>query len=462
MDAPGTPPSPSTFLSTGTSRIVTHKKKTLALPRWIAVLLYLSAALLLVARISGILPHSQTVEYATRINADRARYADGIISSVEALSYQFYINKDLNALLYDFSLSSETYDVSKWNMPFSSFLEGMANTVPELEEALFFDFYNAQKRPLTMTDSITRDIWNAARGAFETEAEQTDGRPIWKVISLPDASEETTARRTPLIACARLVKFVPSGSRIGLLILLLNPERLARAVAGSYWEDMASVPKSDITVLIDNHGIVLSGITTGMIGRPASELVPGFPIGGFDSEKEQGRYYHTQAILDRPSRKYLVLYQRLPEHPWWLCTVLPHAWEGNGVYDYLSPLLLIIAGFLLQWSVRRRFFAIEKALDRSNQNISNTPLTEPEAQRLQALSERERAILSLLATGKSNKEIASKLGLREQTVKNYLYTMYRKLDVQDRVSATRFALRAGMASSSESEQESSPPQSAQT
>lgn len=64
--------------------------------------------------------------------------------------------------------------------------------------------------------------------------------------------------------------------------------------------------------------------------------------------------------------------------------------------------------------------------------------------KLETLSEREREILSLLAIGKSNKEIASELGLREQTVKNYLHNIYKKLGVQDRVSATRFAIRADM------------------
>jgi len=414
--------------------------------RWIPAVLYAAAVVLLLFNITGIFPRSQTTDYASRINADRARYAEGIISAVESLSYQFFVNHDLNALLFDYSLSSETYDVSRWNMPFSSFIEGMATTVPELEEAIFYDLRSDQKRPLTMTDSITKTIWNTVRQAVDIPAQEADGRPIWMPVSLPKANAETATSHPPLLACARIVKFVPSGARIGLLVLLLNPERLSRAVAGSYWEDRSSLPKSDLTVLIDDHGLIVSGIGAGLIGLPASALVPGFPKEGFDPEREQGRYYSTQSILGRPSRKYLVLYQLLPEHRWWLCTVLPHAWENSSVFEYLSPLLLLLAGLAVQWSVRKRGLLSESRIEGSDSGIQQKPLTEAELQVLHDLTPRERAILSLLALGKSNKEIAFELGLREQTVKNYLYALYRKLGVQDRVGATRFAIRAGMAS----------------
>lgn len=446
MDAYGGSAANSSVPGTDAARLSLPARTLRTLLRWAPAVLYAAAGVLLLFNIAGIFPHSQTADYASRINADRARYAEGIISAVESLSYQFFVNHDLNALLFDYSLSSETYDVSKWNMPFSSFLEGMATTVPELEEAIFYDLHNDQKRPLTMTDSITKNIWNAARQMVSTAAEQADGRPVWTVVSLSAPGTTSASSTSPLLACARIVKFVPSGSRIGLLVLLLNPERLSRAVAGSYWEDRSSLPKSDLTVLIDDHGLIVSGIGAGLIGLPASALVPGFPKEGFDPEREQGRYYSTQSILGRPSRKYLVLYQLLPERRWWLCTVLPHAWENSSVLEYLSPLLLVLAGLAMQWSIRKRDLLSESRLEGTEHGMQRTPLTEAELQTLHDLTPRERAILSLLALGRSNKEIAAELGLREQTVKNYLYALYRKLGVQDRVGATRFAIRAGMAS----------------
>ena len=48
-------------------------------------------------------------------------------------------------------------------------------------------------------------------------------------------------------------------------------------------------------------------------------------------------------------------------------------------------------------------------------------------------SPRERQIATLLANGCSNQEIANRLGLRLQTVKNHLSRVYRKLGVPNRV-----------------------------
>ena len=54
-------------------------------------------------------------------------------------------------------------------------------------------------------------------------------------------------------------------------------------------------------------------------------------------------------------------------------------------------------------------------------------------------SEREVAILRLLAGGYSNREIARALFLAEGTVKNYVSTILDKLDTRDR---TRAVLKA--------------------
>ncbi len=48
-------------------------------------------------------------------------------------------------------------------------------------------------------------------------------------------------------------------------------------------------------------------------------------------------------------------------------------------------------------------------------------------------SPRERQIVALLANGCSNQEIANRLGLRLQTVKNHLSRVYRKIGVPNRV-----------------------------
>lgn len=59
------------------------------------------------------------------------------------------------------------------------------------------------------------------------------------------------------------------------------------------------------------------------------------------------------------------------------------------------------------------------------------------------LSPREMEILEHITKGLSNKEIAYKLGISHQTVKNHMTAILRKLRVDDRTQAAVYALRHG-------------------
>ncbi|MGI5155615.1 response regulator [Microbispora sp. CA-102843] len=60
------------------------------------------------------------------------------------------------------------------------------------------------------------------------------------------------------------------------------------------------------------------------------------------------------------------------------------------------------------------------------------------------LTAREREILDLLASGRSNAEIARALFLSQKTVKNHLTSVFAKLQVADRAQAVVRARRAGL------------------
>jgi DNA-binding NarL/FixJ family response regulator len=60
------------------------------------------------------------------------------------------------------------------------------------------------------------------------------------------------------------------------------------------------------------------------------------------------------------------------------------------------------------------------------------------------LSAREREIVALVAQGYKNKEMAEKMFISEQTVKNHLHNIFDKLGVSDRLELALYAIHKGL------------------
>jgi DNA-binding NarL/FixJ family response regulator len=60
--------------------------------------------------------------------------------------------------------------------------------------------------------------------------------------------------------------------------------------------------------------------------------------------------------------------------------------------------------------------------------------------RLPALSRREREIVNLVTHGLRNKELAERLSISEQTVKNHMHNIFDKLGVSDRLELALYAI----------------------
>ena len=110
--------------------------------------------------------------------------------------------------------------------------------------------------------------------------------------------------------------------------------------------------------------------------------------------------------------------------------------EADGPEELIAAIKTVAAGdALLSPSVTRR--VIERM-------ARDTPLAEPDEDRLAELTAREREVLELLAAGLTNAEIAERLVIEDSTVKTHVKRVLMKLDLRDRVQAVIFAYETGL------------------
>jgi DNA-binding NarL/FixJ family response regulator len=88
--------------------------------------------------------------------------------------------------------------------------------------------------------------------------------------------------------------------------------------------------------------------------------------------------------------------------------------------------------------------AMELLRQRQPVGVAAGPGPEQAAGRPQVdLTDRERQVLGLLASGLANKQIARRLGISEKTVKGHLTNLFQRIGVSDRTQAALWAERTG-------------------
>ena len=89
-------------------------------------------------------------------------------------------------------------------------------------------------------------------------------------------------------------------------------------------------------------------------------------------------------------------------------------------------------------AVMRQFAAPGSEGSASSSSITGKP------RERSPLSNREREIVTLVAQGYKNKEMAEKMFISEQTVKNHLHNIFDKLGVSDRLELALYAIHKGL------------------
>jgi DNA-binding NarL/FixJ family response regulator len=99
-------------------------------------------------------------------------------------------------------------------------------------------------------------------------------------------------------------------------------------------------------------------------------------------------------------------------------------------------------GYYIVGDLRMDAGELESWINAHMEVISGPYVIDPDEHYI-PLSAREMEILEYVTNGLSNKEIASRLKISQQTVKNHMTSILKKLNVQDRTQAAVTALRHG-------------------
>lgn len=102
-------------------------------------------------------------------------------------------------------------------------------------------------------------------------------------------------------------------------------------------------------------------------------------------------------------------------------------------------------GYLLKASLRKQLLDAIRSVHLGGKHLDASVATAIALHVLEdALTERETAVLTLASRGNSNKQIAARLDLSEETVKGYMKSIFSKLDAADRTHAVTIAIRRGL------------------
>ena len=109
----------------------------------------------------------------------------------------------------------------------------------------------------------------------------------------------------------------------------------------------------------------------------------------------------------------------------------------TGADDYITKPFILPNLLARIDAVLRRSSWNKKAINEQNINI-------PIDADVEQLTKREKEVISMLAQGASNKEIADKLFVRDVTIKTHLNAIFKKLKVTNRTQAVLLAIQLGI------------------
>ncbi len=212
------------------------------------------------------------------------------------------------------------------------------------------------------------------------------------------------------------------------------------------------IPPSGIRVLIvDDHPIVRQGLTTFLSSRPGLEVV-GEASDGEGAVAEAARLGPDVVLLDlvMPRGGGLDAIRRLKAAGHRPRVIVLTSFAGDD--QVVEAVRAGAAGYLLKDVPPSDLEAAIRLVHRGGVLLDPSVVGSVMAEVARAepppgvdeLTARERQVLSLLAQGHSNRELAAELYVSAKTVKTHVSSILTKLHLTDRTQAALFAVRHGL------------------
>jgi DNA-binding NarL/FixJ family response regulator len=196
---------------------------------------------------------------------------------------------------------------------------------------------------------------------------------------------------------------------------------------------------------VDDHPVVRDGIAAIINLQPDMVLVGAAATGGEALERFFALSPDVALVdLQLPDMSGFDLIKRIKDKSPNARIIVLSSHEGD--VDIQRALEAGAQGYVAKGMVRDELLEIIRSIRAGKRRRLPAGVAQKLAEHMadEPISPRELEVLSLMAAGKRNKEIASELSIAEDTVKMHVRNILSKLQVNDRTEAVTIALRRGI------------------